>query len=102
MTNLISQKNFDSTTIKRQVNTASGITTDFTITGGYNPGFIDVFLNGVKQRSGTDFTATSGTIVTMVPYTNVGDVLEFQIYENMDVAGVSSVTNSANAYNIFD
>ena len=100
MTNLISQKNFDSTTIKRQVNTASGITTDFTITGGYNPGFIDVFLNGVKQRSGTDFTATSGTIVTMVPYTNVGDVLEFQIYENMDVAGVSSVTNSANAYNI--
>ena len=100
MTNLISQKNFDSTTIKRQVNTASGITTDFTITGGYNPGFIDVFLNGVKQRSGTDFTATSGTIVTMVPYTNVGDVLEFQIYENMDVAGVSSVTNSTNAYNI--
>ena len=100
MTNLISQKNFDSTTIKRQVNTASGITTDFTITGGYNPGFIDVFLNGVKQRSGTDFTATSGTIVTMVPYTNVGDVLEFQIYENMDVAGVSSVTNATNAYNI--
>jgi hypothetical protein len=100
MTNLISQKNFDSTTIKRQVNTASGITTDFTITGGYNPGFIDVFLNGVKQRSGTDFTATSGTIVTMVPYTNVGDVLEFQIYENMDVAGVSSVANSTNAYNI--
>ena len=100
MTNLISQKNFDSTTIKRQVNTASGITTDFTITGGYNPGFIDVFLNGVKQRSGTDFTATSGTIVTMIPHTNVGDVLEFQIYENMDVAGVSSVTNATNAYNI--
>ena len=74
------------TTIRRQVETASGITTDFTITDGYTSGFIDVYLNGVKQRDGTDFTASNGTTVTMVPHINDGDVLEFQIYENLTVA----------------
>ena len=78
------------TSIKRQVVTASGITTNFTVTGGYTVGFIDVFLNGVKQRSGTDFTATNGTTVTMIPAINDGDVLEFQIYENLTVAAQGS------------
>ena len=64
------------TSIRRQVETSSGVTTDFTITDGYTAGFIDVFLNGVKQRSGTDFTATNETSVTMVPAVNDGDVLE--------------------------
>ena len=74
------------TTIRRQVNTSSGVTTDFTISGGYAVGFIDVFMNGVKQRSGTDFLATTGTGVTMTPAVNDGDVLEFQVYENLTVA----------------
>ena len=78
--------NIPGTNIKRQVNTSSGITTNFTITGGYKTGFIDVFLNGVKQRSGTDFTATSGTTVTMTPFVNDGDVLEFQVYEALSVS----------------
>ena len=78
------------TSIKRQVVTASGITTNFTVTGGYTVGFIDVFLNGVKQRSGTDFTATDGTTVTMIPAINDGDVLELQIYENLTVAAQGS------------
>ena len=83
------------TTIKRQVATASGITTNFSVTGGYTAGFIDVFLNGVKQRSGTDFTATNGTTVTMVPAINDGDVLEFQIYENLTIAAQESGITTA-------
>ena len=77
------------TTIKRQYETASGLTTNFTITGGYVPGFIDVFLNGVKQRSGTDYLATTGTGVTMTPAVSNADVLEFQIYENLKIASSS-------------
>ena len=42
------------------------------------------FLNGVKQRSGTDFTATNETSVTMVPAVNDGDVLGM-VYENLTV-----------------
>ena len=68
-------------TITRQFENVSTTTSDFTITGGYEVGLIDVFLNGVKQRSGTDFLATSGTGVTMTPAVNAGDVLEFQKFE---------------------
>ena len=78
------------TTIRRQVNTATGITTVFTITDGYTAGFIDVYLNGVKLRSGTDFTATNGTTVTMTPAVVNTDVLEFQVYENLTVANSST------------
>ena len=73
------------TTIVRQVETATGVTTDFTITDGYTVGFIDVYLNGVKQRVGTDFTATNGTTVSMIPFIDDGDVLEFQIYKNLSM-----------------
>ena len=86
------------TTIRRQVETASGITTDFTITNGYTAGFIDVFLNGVKQRSGTDFTASDGTTVTMVPYINNGDVLEFQIVENLTIASQNNPTGAGGTW----
>jgi|TARA_R100000482_G_scaffold123710_1_gene74358 hypothetical protein len=74
-------------TITRQTETSSGVTTDFTITGGYTVGLIDVYLNGVKQRSGVDFTATDGSTVTMTPFISDGDVVEFQKF---DVAVSSS------------
>ena len=86
-----------SSTITRQTETSSGVTTDFTITGGYTVGFIDVYLNGVKQRSGVDFTASDGSTVTMTPFISDGDVVEFQKYDNFKIA---SVTNATNAYNI--
>ena len=86
------------TTIRRQVETASGITTDFTITNGYTAGFIDVFLNGVKQRNVTDFTASDGTTVTMTPHVNDGDVLEFQIYENLTIASQNNPTGAGGTW----
>jgi len=89
-----------SSTITRQTETSSGVTTDFTITGGYTVGLIDVFLNGVKQRSGVDFTASDGSTVTMTPFISDGDVVEFQKYDKLNIAGITSVTNATNAYNI--
>ena len=89
-----------STTITRQTETSSGVTTDFTITGGYTAGFIDVFLNGVKQRSGVDFTASDGSTVTMTPFISDGDVVEFQKYENLSIAGITSSVNATNAFNL--
>ena len=84
-------------TITRQFETVSTTTSDFTITGGYDVGLIDVFLNGVKQRSGTDFLATSGTGVTMTPAVNAGDVLEFQKFEVVvgSSGGSSGITTAA-------
>ena len=87
------------TTIVRQVETATGVTTVFTITDGYTAGFIDVYLNGVKQRVGTDFTATNGTTVSMIPFINDGDVLEFQIYKNLSMGECIGIGSTSILYN---
>lgn len=50
-------------TYVRQNFTGDGTTTSFTVTGGYTTNNIDVYLNGVKQRNGTDVTVSSGTAV---------------------------------------
>jgi len=89
-----------SSTITRQTETSSGVTTDFTITGGYTVGLIDVYLNGVKQRSGVDFTASDGSTVTMTPFISDGDVVEFQKYDKLNIAGITSADFATNAYNI--
>ena len=92
--------NIPFSTITRQTETSSGVTTNFTITGGYEVGLIDVFLNGIKQRSGVDFTATNGSVVTMTPFISNGDVVEFQKIDQLTIGGITSVTNATNAYNI--
>ena len=88
-----------SSNITRQFETSSGVTTDFTITGGYSVGLLDVFVNGVKQINGSDFTANDGSIVTMTPYVNDGDVIEFQKYEKISIAGITTADNSTNLNN---
>ena len=87
-------------TITRQTETSSGVTTNFTITGGYAVGLIDVFLNGIKQRSGVDFTATNGSVVTMTPFISDGDVVEFQKIDQLRIGGITSVTNATNAFTL--
>ena len=89
-----------SSAITRQVETSSGVTTNFTITGGYTVGLIDVFLNGTKQVGGVDFTATNGSVVTMTPFINDGDVVEFQKIDQLRIAGITSVTNATNAFTL--
>lgn len=52
--------------------TASAAQAVFNISGGYLPGYIDVFLNGSLLAS-SDFTATNGTTVTLLSAAAVGD-----------------------------
>ena len=92
--------NIPFSTITRQTETSSGVTTNFTITGGYAVGLIDVFLNGIKQRSGVDFTATNGSVVTMTPFISDGDVVEFQKIDQLRIGGITSVTNATNAFTL--
>ena len=92
--------NIPFSTITRQTETSSGVTTNFTITGGYEVGLIDVFLNGIKQRSEVDFTATNGSVVTMTPFISNGDVVEFQKINQLTIGGITSVTNATNAFTL--
>ena len=45
-----------STVISRQLFTASGVTTDFTFSSTYNIGYLDIYVNGVRQIDGQDFS----------------------------------------------
>ena len=71
-------------TSQRQVYTATGAQTTFAIT--YDVGFVDVYLNGVKQIVGTDFTATSGTDIVFAAGLTAGDIVDIVAYGAFNVA----------------
>ena len=58
-----------------QTFTATAAQTVFTISGGYTPGLIDVFLNGV-YLSPNQTTATNGTTVTLGDAASAGDIID--------------------------
>ena len=56
--------------------TATAGQTTFTISGGYVIGAIDVFRNGVKLVSGSDYTATDLSTVVLIAACSAGDTVE--------------------------
>ena len=63
-------------TAVRQQFTGDGSTTVFTVTGGYTPNNLDVYLNGVKLRNGTDVTVTNGSTFTFTTAPPNGDLID--------------------------
>ena len=55
----------------------------------YDSGFIDIFLNGVKQILGTDVTATSGNSVVFASALAAGDVVDIVGYGTFELANIS-------------
>ena len=60
--------------------------TSFTVTGGYRINEIAVYRNGTRLVDGRDFTATDGSIVTLVSAATLYDVIEYQIFDSFNVA----------------
>jgi len=73
-------------TTRRQSFTATAGQTTFTVTGGYDAGFADVYLNGVKLVNGTDVTVTSGTDVVLAVGATAGDSVDVVAYGTFEVA----------------
>jgi hypothetical protein len=71
-------------TAERFVYTATASQTTFVVT--YDVGFVDVYLNGVKQVAGTDFTASSGTNIVLAVGATAGDILDIVAYGAFSVA----------------
>ena len=46
----------------------------------YTPGFLMVFINGVLQDDGTDYTATNGTTVTLVNGASTSDLIQISTF----------------------
>ena len=80
--------------IARQTNTSSGVTTNFTFSSGYEIGFLDVYLNGVKLINTTDYQATDGSTISLTTAAIDGDALEFVAYKAFNVVQPVNNTNS--------
>jgi len=85
----------------RQTFIATAAQTSFP-TAGYQAGYIDVFLNGVKLVDGTDYTATNGSDVVLTVGAAVSDTLEVVAYTAFEVldqtfTGTTTVTDSGAA-----
>lgn len=91
----------------RNTYTGAGTTGPFDFSAGYTVGYLDVYRNGVRLRSGTDFVGTSGTNFFLTDAASVGDELEAIGYtitsiinastsfDNINVTGVTT-TNRLN------
>ena len=76
--------------VARQTYTPGGIQTDFTFDSGYTVGYLDAYINGVRQIEATDYTAGDGSNVGFTSYLVSGDTLELVAYKAFNVNDVNS------------
>jgi hypothetical protein len=74
-----------------------GVQTNFTFSTGYTVGYLDVFRNGVRLISGSDFTASDGSTFTLSPPAQNGDDIE-AVGFNVDV--VTSIDGNITNLNV--
>ena len=81
------------TIVNRQTtHVTTGLQTSFTMTAGYEVGYLDVYLNGIKQTETLDYTASDGSTINFAlsyPPVN-GDVLEFVAFETLNISNIKS------------
>ena len=83
-----------SVTVARQSYTASGITTDFTFSSGYTPGYFDIYINGVKMIEGSDYTSSDGSTFSILNGgASDGDALEAVAFKAFNASAVSSAAD---------
>ncbi len=75
-----------SVVVAQQIFNLTGTQTDFTFSSGYTVGYLDVYLNGVRLVTGTDYNATDGSNVTLVSAAGLGDVVEMIAYKAFNLA----------------
>ena len=75
----------------RQTHTATQGQTTFTVSAGYQEGFIDVYQNGVRLINGTDYAAENGSTFVMTEGATVGD--EFESVAWKGLGNINSLQN---------
>ena len=79
--------------------TATGVTTDFTVTGGYRIGHLGVYLNGIRLVDATDYTARDGSSVGLTTAAVNGDSLQFHVFDSFNVANTIKPNESEQTIN---
>ena len=83
-----------SVTVARQTFEPSGVQTNFTFASGYDPGYIDAYLNGVRLVRSSDYSASNGSTVGLTSAAQNGDILELVAYKAFNLAAVSNATGN--------
>ena len=77
----------------RQVFNVTSSTSTFTFTSGYDVGYFEVFINGVKQVVNNDYTAGNGSTFTLTSAAGNGDVIEAVAYKAFNLGTINNVTD---------
>lgn len=72
--------------VARQFFTATGNVGIITFNSGYTPGYLDVFLNGIKLVDAQDYSASNGTTVNIISNAQGGDVIEMVAYKAFNLS----------------
>lgn len=84
----------------RGIISTTGTLSSFSISGGYSAGYLDLFQNGVKLLSGSDFTATNGTSVTLSNSVPSGTVLEYiSLGTSVSSSNYTKLDNISSSFN---
>ena len=78
-------------TTKQTTTTTQGQTA-ITVSANYTSGFVDVYLNGVRLISGTDYTETNTSTITLAEGATLGDEIETVAWKTLgDVVNIGTV-----------
>ena len=80
--------------VARQTFQPTGVQTDFTFSSGYDPGYLDVYLNGSRLIVASDYTATDGSVVGLTSYAENGDVLECVAYKAFNLGSINNAAGN--------
>lgn len=91
----------DISSVVSQQFTANGTSNSFTISGGYIPSAIEVYLSGVKQVPGSDVIVTSGNTVNFVSTPLNGQVIDvFGYVSTGSISGYLALTGGTLSGNV--
>ena len=76
--------------IAKQTYAPTGNQTEFAFASGYTVGYLDVYLNGARLISPTDYSATDGSTVTLTAAAINGDVVELVAYKAFNLGNVTN------------
>ena len=90
------QPNDSSAVIARQQYVPTANQSEFVFSAGYDTGYVDVYLNGVRLAEGRDFSAGDGNTVYIVEPLRAQDLLEVVAYKSFNPTAVQNYSNIQN------
>ena len=80
----------------QQTTVATEGQTAVTVSANYTAGFVDVYLNGVRLITGTDYTETNATTVTLASGASAGDEIQTVSWKSLgDIVHIQSLKTAA-------